>query len=246
MKSASCGSAPSAWKLSSGTRPRISALSNTHSLSCSAILFDLDGVLVNSAGCVERTWRRWAAKHGLDPERVIALAHGRRTVETVQLFTPHLDPIAEGAALAASEAATTEGVFEIPGARELLQRLPKTSWAIVTSGIRAVATTRIRHTGLPMPDVLVCADEIERGKPDPEGYLTAAKRLGVPPGACVVVEDAPAGIEAARAAGMRSIGIATTYPADALRLADYTVAALGALRVRTGASGSPLVVDVAA
>lgn len=204
---------------------------NELSTVCTAILFDLDGVLVDSAACVERTWERWARRHGLDPARVIAMAHGRRTIETVRLLAPHLTAAEEVAALAASESTTTDGVFDVPGARELVTDLRDGAWAIVTSGIRAVATLRIRHTKLPMPKVLVCADDIERGKPDPEGYLTAATRLGVRATDCIVVEDTPAGLEAARAAGMRSIGVSGTYPPTALALADYVVLKLGSLRI---------------
>jgi sugar-phosphatase len=188
-------------------------------------------VLVDSAECVERTWRAWAARHGINPDRVMEVAHGRRTHETVPLLAPHLDVAEEVAALAAVESTTTEGVYEVPGARELLERLPLDMWAVVTSGVRSVATLRIRHTGLPMPGVLVCADEIDRGKPDPQGYLIAAERLGKTSADCVVIEDAPAGLEAARAAGMRSIGIVGTYPAEALGTADVVVARLDMLAI---------------
>jgi sugar-phosphatase len=192
------------------------------------ILFDLDGVL-DSTACIVRMWRKWAERHGLDPERVLEVGHGRRTIETVRLVAPHLVVADEVAALEGVESHTTEGIYEVPGARELLERLPDDAWGIVTSGIRSVATLRIRHTGLPMPRVLVCADEIARGKPDPEGYLTAAARLARAPSDCVVIEDTPAGLEAARAAGMRSIGIAGTYPASALAIADLVVPSLMAL-----------------
>jgi len=195
------------------------------------ILFDLDGVLVDSAECVERTWRKWAARHGLDPDRVLQVAHGRRTIETVPLVAPHLVVADEVVALEGTESHTTEGVYEVPGARELLERLPADAWAVVTSGVRSVATLRIRHTHLPMPRVLVCADEITRGKPDPEGYLTAAERLGKKPEECVVIEDTPAGLEAARAAGIPSIGVVGTYPATALVMADLVVPSLSALPV---------------
>jgi sugar-phosphatase len=202
-------------------------------LRCRTILFDLDGVLVDSAERVEKTWRDWAARHWLDAERVIAAAHGRRTVETVALVAPHLSVDDELRALEMSEATNPEGVYEIAGARALLQQLPPKRWAVVTSGVRAVAEFRIRHTGLPTPAVMICADEIMRGKPDPEGYLAAAARLGFSPADCVVIEDAPPGIEAAKAAGMRAIAIATTYPPDRLVGADVIVARLADLSVES-------------
>ena len=212
-------------------------------MRCAAILFDLDGVLVDSAACVEKSWRDWSLKHGLDPERVLAVAHGRRTSETIPSVAPELNVQNEVAALAAIESVTTEGVLEVPGARALAESLPPNAWAIVTSGVRSVATLRIRHTGLPMPRVLVCADEIERGKPDPQGYLVAAERLGVQPAMCVVIEDTPPGLSAARAAGMRSIGIAGTYPPEALSSADYVVTRLAALHVRSAGCWPPLTID---
>lgn len=193
------------------------------SLRCKAILFDLDGVLVNSAELVERTWRVWAVRHQLDFEKVMAVAHGRRTVETVRILAPHLVVDAEVAALESNEAVTSDGIYEVPGAREMLEMLPPDRWAIVTSGIRAIAEFRIRHTLLPMPSVMICAEDLSRGKPDPEGYLTAALRLGHASKDCIVIEDAPAGIEAAHNAGMRVIAIAATYPADQLSGADLVV-----------------------
>jgi sugar-phosphatase len=202
-------------------------------LRCRAILFDLDGVLVDSAERVEKTWRAWAARHRLDAELVIAAAHGRRTVETVALVAPELSAEAELRALETSEATNSDGIYEIAGARDLLQSLAPNRWAIVTSGIRAVAEFRIRYTGLPMPAVMICAEEISRGKPDPEGYLAAAGRLGFTPTDCVVIEDAPPGIEAAKAAGMRAIAIATTYPANRLAGADLVVERLSDLSVES-------------
>jgi sugar-phosphatase len=200
-------------------------------LVCRAILFDLDGVLVDSAERVEKTWREWAARHRLDAELVIAAAHGRRTVETVALVAPGLSADEELRALETSEATNSDGVYEIAGARDLLQLLPPARWAIVTSGIRAVAEFRIRYTGLPMPAVMICAEDISRGKPDPEGYLAAADRLGFSRANCVVVEDTPPGIEAAKAGGMRAIGIATTYPSERLVGADLVVERLADLSV---------------
>ena len=211
-------------------------------IRCAAILFDLDGVLVDSAACVEKSWRDWAVRRQLDPDRVMQVAHGRRTIETVQLVAPHLNAADEAAAIASVESTTTDVVFEVSGARALLERLPPNAWAIVTSGVRAVATLRIGHTALPMPNVLVPADEIQRGKPHPEGYVTAARHLGVDPAMCVVVEDTPPGLEAARAAGMRSIAVSGTYPAAALSLADYTVARLGAIHIDSAGCWPPLAI----
>lgn len=203
------------------------------------MLFDLDGVLVDSAECVERTWHRWAEANDLNPAEVIRAAHGRRTIETIQAVAPHLVAGAEVARLAASESKETEGVYEIPGARELLNSLTDSSWAVVTSGIRAVAELRMCHTGLRAPPVLIWADEIKVGKPNPEGYLIAAARLGVEPERCVVIEDAPPGIEAAaRASGMRAIGITGTYEGDALASADRIVPSVAWMEVET--SGSDL------
>ncbi len=199
--------------------------------SCDAVLFDLDGVLVDSAAVVERTWRRWAARHGLDPAEVIRAAHGRRTIETVRLLAPHLAADDEVAALAASESTETDGVHEVLGARELLESLPPRSWAVVTSGIRAVAELRLRHTRLPTPPVLVTADQVRHGKPHPEGFLAAAARLGVDPARCVVVEDTPPGIEAAHAGGIRVVAIASTYAPEALAAADAVVPELLWLRI---------------
>jgi mannitol-1-/sugar-/sorbitol-6-phosphatase len=208
-----------------------------HVFSCDAVLFDLDGVLVDSTEVVERTWQRWAARHGLDPDAVVRAAHGRRTVETVRMVAPHLAADDEVRALAESESTETDGVYEVPGARELLQSLPARSWAVVTSGIRPVAELRMRHTKLPTPTVLVTADQVQHGKPHPEGYLTAAARLGVDPTRCIVVEDTPPGIEAAHAAGMRVVAVASTYAPAALQGADAVVSALSRLVIGRTSNG---------
>lgn len=208
--------------------------SSPTTLACEALLFDLDGVLVDSTACVESTWRGWAVRHGLDADAIVLMAHGRRAVDTMRLAAPQLDHArleAEVAALAAHEASETAGVREVPGAAALLRSLPPGRWAVVTSGVRAVAEHRLRHVGLPVPTVMVCADEVEHGKPHPEGYLAAATRLGIAPAACLVVEDAPAGLAAAHAAGMRALAVATTHPPAALGDADAIAPALGAVNV---------------
>src|SRR5262249_15492831 len=148
---------------------------------CDAVLFDLDGVLVDSTECIERHWREWAAKHQIDFIEVMKIAHGRRTVETVRMIAPHLDVHRELEALEGAESSDTEGVRKIDGAVELLQPLPEGAWAIVTSGTLRTAAGRISFAGLPMPRVLVTADDVERGKPAPDAYLLAAEKLGVLP-----------------------------------------------------------------
>lgn len=204
-------------------------------LVCKAILFDLDGVLVDSAECVERAWRSWSAQHGLNAEDVIAIAHGRRTIETVRAVAPNLDVLNEVAALELREGMTSEGIYEIEGARPLIARLPTDRWAVVTSGTRAIASFRLNLVEIPIPEVMVCADEISHGKPHPEGYLTAASRLGFEPNDCVVIEDTPPGIEAAHAGGMRVIAVASTYPREALLDADAIVGRLADLEISVGA-----------
>jgi sugar-phosphatase len=212
-------------------------------LSCRALLFDLDGVLVNSTQSIERSWRRWAAGHGLDEPSVIRAAHGRRAAETVHLMAPHLTPESEVAALAAHEARDTQGIDEVPGARELLRALPVTHWAIVTSAVRAVAQFRMQQAKLPAPPVMVCADDVSHGKPHPEGYLMAAALLEVPPTDCIVVEDTAVGLTAARAAGMRSIAVATTHRPHELTDATAIVKRLADITVRV--HGTQLLVDPA-
>ena len=206
---------------------------------CQAVLFDLDGVLVDSARPVERVWRAWAERHGLDAAQVVKVAHGRRTIETVQLFTPHLDAEAEAKELERAEIEDTTGLLEADGAGALLAILPAGSWAVVTSGTRVLATARLRNTGLQIPRVLVGAEDVEKGKPDPECYLKGAELLGVSAERCVVVEDTPAGIQAARSAGMVAVAVATTHRASELSKADAVVRALSdVLLGRTSVSES--------
>jgi sugar-phosphatase len=206
-------------------------------LEAAALLFDLDGVLVDSRAAVEAVWRRWAAERSLDPTPFIAVAHGRRSSETIRAVAPHLDARREAAALDALEAVKTDGVEPAAGAAELVAALPAGRWAIVTSGSRDVAALRLRHTGVRRPAVLVTGQDVPRGKPDPAGYLIAAERLGVDPRACVAIEDAPAGLAAARASGARVIALTTTHPAAALGAADAVVDALTRLRVAPTPAG---------
>jgi sugar-phosphatase len=202
-------------------------------LTCQAVIFDLDGVLVDSTAVVERTWRRWAASHGFSFEAVMQVAHGRRAVETVRIVAPHLDADVEAVRLAAQEAHETDGLVRIEGASRLVRSLPEGRWAVATSGTREIATTRLAFAGVPLPVVLVTADDVERGKPDPRMYALAAERLGESPENCIVIEDAPAGIQGARAAGMPVIAVATTHPCEVLQGADVVVKRLSDIRAST-------------
>ena len=203
-------------------------------MNIGAILFDLDGVLVDSTECVRRVCTAWAISRGLDAERVLEFGQGRRVQETVRTWVPHLDLETEIATLVGMESRETDGLYPIPGADTLVASLPPNTWAVVTSGARPVATLRLRHVGLPIPQTLITADDVRHGKPDPEGYLAAARALGRAPDDCVVIEDAPAGLDAAHAAGMRSIGIIGTFPASRLRDADVVLDRLDRLRAEVG------------
>jgi sugar-phosphatase len=204
---------------------------NRHVFGCEAVLFDMDGTLVDSSHCVERTWRLWAQTHRLDLDALLAISHGRQNHETIRLIAPHLETPEELAFLVRTEEECREGIVAVRGARTLLESLNPSAWAVVTSAWRTLAVLRLQYAGLPLPEVLVTADDIAHSKPHPEGYLAAASRLGVPPSACVVIEDAPAGIEAAHAAGMPVIGITTTFPRERLAC-DVCVDDLRAMTVR--------------
>ena len=194
-----------------------------------ALLCDLDGVLVDSGTAIEDAWIRFASRHGLDSEQLLANSHGRRSVDLIRLVAPHLDAEAEAAQVEQDEVATAESIEALPGARELVQRVPEDRLAIVTSGSRRLAVARIRAAGLPVPDVLVTAEDVESGKPDPAGYLRAAAHLGVEPEHSLVIEDAPAGVEAGLAAGMNVIAVLTTNDEFTLRRAHRRIADLSEL-----------------
>ena len=183
---------------------------------CSAIVFDLDGVLVDSAAYVEQQWRRWASARGLRPEPFLRVCHGRRAVETIRIAAPHLDAEAEVKALEPADDSEADAIGPLAGAARLLDLLPAGSWAVATSGPRVAATARLRRAGLPVPPVLVCAEDVSQGKPCPDAYLLAARGLGVVPSDCLVIEDAPAGIQAARSAGMSVLALTTTHRLDEL------------------------------
>ena len=204
---------------------------------CSAILFDLDGVLVDSTRSVDRQWRAWARQKGVDGDTVMAIAHGVRTIEVIRTVAPHLDADREVWELENREAGDQEGVEIMPGAAELVRSIPDGRWCVVTSGTRLLASARLRYGGLPLPKILVTAEDVTNGKPDPEPYLRGAELMGVPAANCLVIEDAPAGIQSARAGGMKVIGITSTYAADALGHADAVIGKLEQVQVRSNGAG---------
>jgi sugar-phosphatase len=204
---------------------------------CSAILFDLDGVLVDSTRSVDRQWRAWARQKGVDGDKVMAIAHGVRTIEVIRSVAPHLDADAEVWELENREADDQEGVEIMPGAVELVRSIPEGRWGVVTSGTRLLASARLRYGGLPIPKILVTAEDVANGKPHPEPYLKGAELMGVKPADCLVIEDAPAGIQSALAGGMKVIGITSTYAADALEHADVVIGRLGQIQVTSNGAG---------
>ena len=211
--------------------------------SCSAILFDLDGVLVDSTRAVDREWREWARRKGVDGDAVMAIAHGVRTIEVIRRVAPHLDADAEAWEIENEEANDQRGVHVMPGAVALERSIPEGRWGVVTSGTRLLASARLRFCGLAVPPVLVTAEDVSHGKPHPEPYLKGAELLGFEPADCLVVEDAPAGIQSARAGGFRVMGITSTYPASKLSDAHAVVAGLEQIQVRSNGAGK-LVVEI--
>lgn len=191
--------------------------------SAKAILFDMDGVLMDSTPSVERVWRTWAAIHRLDPERVASQAHGRRSIETIRAVAPDMNAEKENIVVEQMEIEDKEGVTALPGAAELLAHLPPDRFAIVTSATRPLAVARLGYAGIPAPRHMVTANDVVHGKPSPEPFLKGAALLGFAPADCVVFEDSPAGIASARSAGIKTIALQTTYPADQLQAANAII-----------------------
>jgi mannitol-1-/sugar-/sorbitol-6-phosphatase len=205
-----------------------------------AVLFDIDGTLVDSTPVVERSWRTWAQEFGVDADELMRVCHGRRTEDTVADFvTPQRRAVAV-ARLQALELADFDGVTALPGAQQLLEELPRRRWAAVTSGERQLMTARLEAARLPIPDILMCAEDVAAGKPSPEGYLQAAAGLGFDASQCVVVEDAPAGIAAGLAAGAQVLAVTTTHDADQVSSADVIVADLSCVRMKSTNDGVEL------
>ncbi|KPC85800.1 HAD family hydrolase [Streptomyces sp. NRRL WC-3753] len=207
-------------------------------LPARALLLDMDGTLVNSDAAVERVWRRWADRHGLDGDEVMKVVHGRQGYASMALLLPDR-PMeqnhADNARMLAEETADTEGVVAIPGASEFLASLRGLPHALVTSADVALSTARMAAAGLAQPDVRVTAESVGASKPDPEGFLKGAAELGIAPADCIVFEDSGAGIAAGRAAGMRVVGVG---PRAGLHGPDVVVEDLTRVRVESGVDGT--------
>ena len=177
-------------------------------ISCAALLFDLDGVLINSTPAVARVWRRWAVEHGFNPEEVVARAHGRPSLTTVREYLPNADHEVENREVERREIEDLEGVVPL---------LPEDRWTIVTSSTRPLAEVRIKAAGLPLPRKMITSTDIQHGKPHPDPYLKGASLLGFPAEECVVLEDIPAGVRAGKSAGAKVIAFTTTVEASGLK-----------------------------
>jgi sugar-phosphatase len=212
-------------------------------LTVDGVLSDMDGVLVDTGGIYDRHWAAWAERHDIDPALIVGQHHGRPAVLTIERVAPHLDAVVEARRYNEGLAADgdADGVVALPGALAMAQALPPDRWAVCTSATRVMAERWLAHIGIARPAVLVSVDDVARGKPAPDGYLRAAELLGCDPSRCLVIEDAPTGIAAARAAGTQVMAVQTTFVADLLGEADHVVRGLDGLRFE--AAGSSLLVS---
>ena len=201
------------------------------------LLFDMDGVLISSIGSVRRCWRRWAAMYGVPNADTYEVPHGMRAIEIVKQLRPDIDPIEGLRVIEDMEIEDTEDLKVLPGVKALLESLPADRWAIVTSATRRLMLGRLEVAGLPAPERIVSADDVERGKPDPEPYRRGAELLGCTPHECIVVEDAPSGVGAGKAAGSRVLGVVGTHTIPELHEADWIVLSLESVAAKSGNGG---------
>ena len=193
------------------------------------LLFDMDGVLISSIGSVRRSWRLWAKMYGVPDAENYEVPHGMRAIEIVKSLRPDIDANEGLRVIEDIEVEDTDDLKVLPGVRRLLESLPSDRWAIVTSATSRLTVERLKVAGLPLPERLISGDMVERGKPDPEPYRRGAELLGLCPEECLVVEDAPSGVGAGKAAGSRVLGVLGTHSLEELEAADWVAQSLDGL-----------------
>ncbi|MCX7205511.1 MAG: HAD-IA family hydrolase [Proteobacteria bacterium] len=206
----------------------------TWQIECTALLFDMDGTLVDSTPCIEGLWRRWAVRQHLDPDFVMQHVHGRRGVETIAHVAPHFDAAAEVAELLKEEARTLDGTVAIEGAADFLAQLRPDQWAVVTSAPREIALAKLAYAGLPTPAQIISADDVTHGKPHPEAFLKGAALFGLDPQQCVAFEDALSGVQSAQAAGIPVIALTSSHDTQALCHAEHIITNYHSLTLKVG------------
>jgi mannitol-1-/sugar-/sorbitol-6-phosphatase len=215
-------------------------LSEPICIETKGILFDMDGVLVSSIGSVVRCWRQWAKMYDIPNADTYEVPHGMRAIDIVKSLRPDIDPEEGLQVIEDMEIEDTADLIVLPGVKALLESLPVERWAIVTSATKRLMLGRLKVAGLPVPERIISADMVERGKPDPEPYRRGAALLGCRAEECVVVEDAPSGVGAGKAAGCRVLGVLGTHSAEELWDADWVVGSLEGLKVTVDAGGLDL------
>jgi sugar-phosphatase len=200
-------------------------------IRCKGILFDMDGILISSLGSVERSWTKWALMRGIDPAYALSIVHGRRSIETIAKLRPDLDAESENAIIEQLEIDDTDGLAVLPGVKELLAKLPRDRWTVVTSATGPLARVRLAASGIPVPERIVTAESVSEGKPNPAPYLAGAALLGFAPEECVVFEDAASGTKAGRAAGCVVVATTFSHPVEALSAAHYLIRDLTGVEV---------------
>lgn len=201
-------------------------------VTCKAVLFDMDGILISSIGSVERSWSKWARMRGIDPAYALSVIHGRRTIDSVRALRPDLDAEAETRIIEDLEIEDKEGLVVLPGVCDLIGRLPRDRWTVVTSATDRLARERLAAARVPVPNNIVSAESVHEGKPSPAPYLAGAELLGILPAECVVFEDSASGVAAGHAAGCTVIATTFSHPLDRLDRADYLVSDLTGMEVR--------------
>jgi sugar-phosphatase len=212
----------------------------------SALLFDMDGVLVSSIGSVLRSWRKWAAHYGLPNADEVEIPHGMRAIDILKRLKPDVDPVEGLRRIEDIEIADADDIEVLKGVKPLLEALPAERWAIVTSATRRLLLGRLAAAGLPVPERIISADVVERGKPDPEPYCRGAELLGAEPSGCLVFEDAPSGVQAGAAAECRVLGVLGTHSAEELREsgAEWIVESLAKVRAQVRGTRVAVVMEV--